>query len=168
MRFVPFNDNNEDKLQASYLTWHDINIVFWYSFKPYSMKVTVKRIPWYSSWSVWKLFFGSSSCLCHTMITMKTNSTLNCKTVLRSMVQGGRRSGRQRKKWTDKSPNGQERALPGPKPLPMTVRGGDRKELCHDPSPCPWPSEVETAGAAFINAAPPWPWEELRDLWSWS
>ena len=44
----------------------------------------------------------------------------------------------------------QGRALPRPKPLPMTVRGGDREELCHDPSPCPWPSEAET-GKSFAT-----------------
>ena len=61
----------------------------------------------------------------------------------------------QRKKWTDSiagwagrsfattqalahdcQRSRQGRALPRPKPLPMTVRG-DRGELCHDPSPCP-------------------------------
>ena len=29
----------------------------------------------------------------------------------------------------------QGRALPQPKPLTMTIRGGDREELCHNPSP---------------------------------
>ena len=44
----------------------------------------------------------------------------------------------------------QGRALPRPKPLPRTVRGGDREELCHDPSPCSGPSEVET-GKSFAT-----------------
>ena len=78
------------------------------------------------------------------------------KIILQGTVQGGRRKGRQRKKradtiteWTGKSFATtqalahdrqrwrQGRALPRPKPLPMAVRGGDREELCHDPSPCP-------------------------------
>ena len=46
--------------------------------------------------------------------------------------------------------SGPGRVLPRPKPLPMAVRGGDREELCHDPSPCPWPSEVET-GKSFAT-----------------
>ena len=56
----------------------------------------------------------------------------------------------------------QGRALPRPKPLPRTVRGGDREELCHDPSPCPGPSEVETVGAGFNSATPPRPQELLQ------
>ena len=91
------------------------------------------------------------------------------ETFLQGTVQGGRRKGRQRKKWTDNIAEWtgksfattealvhgrqrwrQETALPRPKPLPMTVRGGDREELCHDPSPCPWPSEVET-GKSFAT-----------------
>ena len=71
-------------------------------------------------------------------------------------VQGRRRRGRQKKKltdnaavWTGKSFATtqalaqhrqrwrQGRALPRPKPLSNTVRGGGREELCHDPSPCP-------------------------------
>ena len=39
----------------------------------------------------------------------------------------------------------------------------DRKELCHDPSPCPGPSEVETACRAFNSAVPPRPREGLND-----
>ena len=47
-------------------------------------------------------------------------------------------------------PSGQGRALPRPKPLSMTVRGGDRGELCHDPSPCPLQSEGKT-GKSFAT-----------------
>ena len=39
--------------------------------------------------------------------------------------------------FQDRQRRRQGRALPRPKPLPMTVRGGDREELYHDPSPCP-------------------------------
>ena len=78
------------------------------------------------------------------------------KTVLQGTGEGGRRRARQRQKWTDNIAEWtgksfattqalvhdrqrwrQEGALPRPNPLPITVRGGDREELCHDPSPCP-------------------------------
>ena len=102
------------------------------------------------------------------MVTLTKANSLS-KTILQGAVRYGRRRGRQRKKWTDNIAEWtgkriattqaldhdrqrwrQGRALPRPKPLPMTVRGGDREELCHDPSPCPWPSEVET-GKSFVT-----------------
>ena len=78
------------------------------------------------------------------------------KTVLQGTVQGRRRRGKQRKKWTDNIAEctgksfattqalaqdrqrwRQGRALPRPKPLPRTVRGGDswcRVQQCNAPT----------------------------------